>query len=94
MQNYRGKRSLQAKKRRRQIYRLNKKHSHWSQKKEEWELLAEESLRQKCRERCAKYEALHLAEVVSNRRKRKDYSTLNEKKPDSKRELRRSLQWR
>ena len=63
MQDYRGKRSLQAKKRRRQIYRLNKKQSHKGQKKEEWELLAEESLRQKYRELCAKNEALHLAEV-------------------------------
>ena len=40
-----------------------KKHSHRSQKKEGWELLSEESLHEKCHERCAKYETLHLTEV-------------------------------
>ena len=63
------------------MYRLNKKHSHGSQKKEGWELLSEESLRQKSHERCAKYEALHLAEVKEHEQQeeKQDYSTLNEK---------------
>ena len=47
-------------------------------------------------ERGAKNEALHLAEIkeCGNRMKRIDYSTLNENKPEPKRELRRSLQCR
>ena len=74
MQDYRGKRSSEAKKRRRRIYRLNKKRSHKSQK-EGWELLSEEALRQRSRERCKRVEAAHLVEL-KEREQRKEKKRL------------------
>ena len=83
MQDYRGKRSSEAKKRRRRIYRLIKKRSHKSQK-EWWEMLSEEALRQRSHECRRRVEAAHLVELkeCEQRKEKKGWPILNKKQPE------------
>lgn len=66
-QKPRGNRCSEAIKERRKRYRLNKKLIHRSEK-EEWKVLAEESLKKRWHERCQDSHALHVTEVEERKK--------------------------